>query len=176
MISKDQGYQLKVSDRRCKCGAWVYLCHACAVRHTPDRLFVPQSRGEGQGVMNRERRVSSLDVHVGQKGVRRLNRTHGVRGEGMLKVLEVSVWGRGWVYLGPFACALASCPFFLCAKLEHLFMLVVCRYDQMSASTNLLRDDVKLVLGPVLVRHTQCFDVCVGPYAHSFPKTLETHL
>jgi hypothetical protein len=38
----------------------------------------------------------------------------------MLKVLEMSVWCGSWVYLCPFACALASCPFFCRTEFEHL--------------------------------------------------------
>jgi hypothetical protein len=50
--------------------------------------------------------------------MRRLDWAHCVRSEAVLEVLfKVRVGcGRG-IYLGPFACALASCPFLLSAKL-----------------------------------------------------------
>jgi hypothetical protein len=67
-----------------------------------------------------------LDVHVRKKWVRRFDGAHCVRGKAVLEMVEVRVGCGCGVYLGPFACALAGCPFFLGAKFEHLGLVRIC--------------------------------------------------
>lgn len=102
---------------------------------------------------------------------RGLDGAHRVGCKALLDVLDVVVElrvGYGcWIDLLPFARALACGPFFFCAVIEHLEESVaVLGID--GGDAYLLRDDVELVLHPVVMGFAQCLDVYFSPLTHPF--------